>query len=189
MINSKEELDRVLKIESKLYTGHRRILVITETDILFKYVCLLRKAEYYVNTKKAIRGIFAKLRLHRYQCKYGIHIPINTCDEGLSIAHLGPIIINSSAHIGKNARIHVGVNIGDNGNGKVPKIGDNVYIGPGAKIFGDIEIADNVSIGANAVVNKSCGQSNVLLVGVPAVVKTQKNRGIENENNKDISLC
>ena len=38
---------------------------------------------------------------------------------------------------------------------KASRIGNNVYIGPGAIIFGDIEIADNVSIGANATVNKS----------------------------------
>lgn len=41
------------------------------------------------------------------------------------------------------------------GSKKAPKIGDNVYIGPGAVLFGDIEIADNCWIGANAVVNKS----------------------------------
>lgn len=56
--------------------------------------------------------------------------------------------------MGKFCDIHVGVNIGQNINpDDVPIIGDNVWIGPGAKIFGKIIIADGVAIGANSVVN------------------------------------
>ena len=44
--------------------------------------------------------------------------------------------------------------------------------GTGAKIFGNINLGDNVKIGANAVVNKSFG-SNVTLVGIPAKPITQ----------------
>ena len=80
---------------------------------------------------------------------------------------MGPIIINGNAKIGTECRIHVGVNIGANG-GKSPIIGNDVYIGPGAKIFGEIVIADSVKIGANAVVNKSCAQKGATLVGIPA---------------------
>jgi serine O-acetyltransferase len=43
-----------------------------------------------------------------------------------------------------------------------------VWIGPGAKIFGKITIADNVAIGANSVVNKSVAEPNVTVAGVPA---------------------
>lgn len=45
-----------------------------------------------------------------------------------------------------------------------------IYIGPGAKIYGNITIGDNVTIGANAVVNKDFG-SNLLLIGIPAKAK------------------
>ena len=63
---------------------------------------------------------------------------------------------------------------------RAPRIGDNVYIGPGAIIFGGIEIADNVSIGANATVNKSVMESNTVVVGTPAhVVK----RDVQSWNN------
>lgn len=98
---------------------------------------------------------------------YGMHIGVNVCDEGLSIAHVGPIIIHGKSRIGKNLRIHVGVNIGANG-GEPPILGDNIYIGPGAKIFGDIIIASGCRIGANAVVCKNCEEENCTLVGVPA---------------------
>ena len=96
-------------------------------------------------------------------------IPINTIEEGLSIAHYGPIIVNTKTHIGKNCRIHVGVNIGEGGiNAEAPQIGDNCYLGPGAKLFGGIVLGDNVKVGANAVVNKSFPEGNCTLVGVPA---------------------
>lgn len=68
------------------------------------------------------------------------------------------------------------VNIGANGGShKAPKIGDNVYIGPGAVIFGDIEIADGCYVGANAVVNKSFLEPNSVIVGIPAKVVKKDN--------------
>ena len=66
------------------------------------------------------------------------------------------------------------LNIGANqGSLKAPIIGDNVCIGPGAVIFGEITIADGCYIGANAVVNKSFTEPNSVIVGIPAkVIKT-----------------
>ena len=49
-------------------------------------------------------------------------------------------------------------------------MGDNVYIGPGAILFGDIQLANNVTIGANATVNKSFLQENIAIAGTPARV-------------------
>lgn len=66
------------------------------------------------------------------------------------------------------------VNIGANqGSLNAPKIGNDVYIGPGAVRFGDIEIADGCYIGANAVVNKSVLEPNSVIVGIPAKVLKQ----------------
>lgn len=63
----------------------------------------------------------------------------------------------------------------DSPGGGSPIIGDNCDIGVGAKIIGDITIADNVTIAAGAIVNKSCSQSNVVLAGVPAkIIKVTK---------------
>lgn len=66
------------------------------------------------------------------------------------------------------------VNISANqGSLKAPIIGDNVYIGPGAVLFGEITIADGCYIGANAVVNKSFTEPNSVIVGIPAkTIKT-----------------
>jgi serine O-acetyltransferase len=56
----------------------------------------------------------------------------------------------------------------------VPTIGDNCYIGPGAKIFGAIVIGDNTTIGANAVVNSSFPGGNTTIAGIPAKVVADK---------------
>ena len=50
----------------------------------------------------------------------------------------------------------------------MPQIGDNVDIGVGAKIIGDVTIANGIKIGANAVVNKSFNEENITIVGCPA---------------------
>nr|WP_292372222.1 hypothetical protein [Methanosarcina sp. UBA411] len=54
-------------------------------------------------------------------------------------------------------------------------MGNNVYIGPGAKIFGNITIADDIAIGANSVVNKSFYEKGISIAGVPA--KKINNKG------------
>ena len=58
-----------------------------------------------------------------------------------------------------------------------PNIGDNVYIGPGAKIYGQIQIGSNCTIGANAVVTKSFERSGSLIAGVPARLLGQAEDG------------
>jgi serine O-acetyltransferase len=58
---------------------------------------------------------------------------------------------------------------------KAPIIGDNVYIAPGVKIFGDVKIADNCCIGANAVVNKTINEEGVTVAGIPAEKISNKN--------------
>jgi serine O-acetyltransferase len=106
----------------------------------------------------------------------GFTIPLNVFGPGLCIAHRGTIVINKDTTIGENCRIHACTNIGTGRGGiSAPQIGSNVYIGPGAKIFGDITIADNIAIGANSVVNKSFYEKGISIAGVPA--KKINNKG------------
>ena len=58
--------------------------------------------------------------------------------------------------------------------GSVPIIGDNVWIGPGAKLFGKITVGDNTMIGANAVVCKSFSSGNCRIAGNPAKIISNK---------------
>lgn len=142
-------------------------------DDIGDFLIALRYYEFAVNVKKPLSNLFRYFHKYRYvnlSRINGFTIPPNVCGPGLSLAHRGTIVINPYAKIGNNCQINVCVNIGArNGSDTVaPKIGNNVYIGPGAKIFGDIEIADGIAIGANAVVNKSFLEKDITIAGVPA---------------------
>lgn len=163
-------------------------------DYIWKYEILLRKCEYYQNVKhdwisKLIFGLL-RLRRSRIGLLCGFEIPLNVVDQGLCLAHAGTVIISEYAYIGKNCKIHAGVNIGADArkHDAAPNIGNEVYIGPGAKLIGDITIADRIAIGANAVVNKSFIISNVSIGGIPA--KVISNTGTEGIlfDRKDASL-
>ncbi|WP_159023882.1 serine O-acetyltransferase [Formosa sp. L2A11] len=140
---------------------------------IWKFQKTLRKLEYYNNCKnKGLNKIvytYLRFKFKRISLKLGFSIPINVFGPGLAIVHYGTIVINSNTKVGKNCRIHACTNIGASGGSKkAPVLGDNVYIAPGAKIYGDIQIADNIAIGANAVVNKSFIQEGMMIAGNPA---------------------
>lgn len=87
----------------------------------------------------------------------GISIPA-ACriGKGFRIHHFGGIIFHPSVTIGENCTLYQGVTVGDRGgSGGAASIGNNVLIGAGAKIIGEVTIGDDCVIGANAVVTKS----------------------------------
>lgn len=141
---------------------------------IFKFEKTMRKLAYFVNTHKNYKlhlmYYYLKYKYQKLSIKYGFSIPFNCFGKGLSIAHIGTIVINGNVKIGDNCRIHVCTNIGTAAGygGECPQIGNDVYIGPGAKIFGKIKIADGIVIGANAVVNKSFEEKQIAIAGVPA---------------------
>ena len=137
------------------------------------FLFLLRTSEYYRNCKTGVLNNlihkFVKYLKYRQSLKLGFSIPDNVFDLGLQLPHYGTIVVNANAKVGKNCRLHVCTNIGASGGGKdAPKIGDNVYIAPGVKIYGSVEIADNTSIAANAAVSSSFLIPGKLIGGVPA---------------------
>ncbi|MCY1275193.1 Serine acetyltransferase [compost metagenome] len=78
------------------------------------------------------------------------------------------VVIHKNCVIGKNVTISQCVTIGGrSGIPETPKVGDNVYIGAGAVILGNVTISDNAIIGAGAVVINDVGQ-NEIWAGVPA---------------------
>ena len=149
------------------------------SDEVWRFQIALRHREYYNNRKKGIVSKILKAywtyRHHHLSVKLGIQIPPNVCDSGLHVNHWGLLVISPMAKIGKNFDVHQGVNIGINVDPeKAPQIGDNVFCGPGVKIFGDIKIADNIAIAAGSVVTKSFTTPNVTIGGVPAKVINDK---------------
>jgi serine O-acetyltransferase len=137
----------------------------------------LRRVEYIVNCRRgkvwAAYRTFSRWRLREHGIKLGFTITPNIFGPGLSIAHWGTIVVNEHCRIGARCRIHPGTCLGWK-DGKVPQIGDDCYIGPGAKMFGGIILGDGTRVGANAVVTRSFQDGNVTLVGVPARPQGQK---------------
>lgn len=85
------------------------------------------------------------------------------------------VVVHAKAKIGRNCMIGQQVTIGG-GNTRypgVPIIGDNVYIAKGAIVFGGITVGNNVTIGANAVVNKPV-PDNATVAGIPAKILSIK---------------
>lgn len=189
MINSKEDYKEYLRADKKAL--NRKNIMPYFWDYIWKYEIYLRKCEYYKNCKEGIVNrlilkyyIFRKYRLG---VKCGFSIPDNVCGKGLSIAHIGPIIINPKAIVGENCRIHVGANIGASyrNSDECPVLGNNIYIAPGVKIYGKVKIGDNIAIGANAVVNKSFEEQGISIAGVPA--KKISDKGSIKNNTKEWS--
>jgi serine O-acetyltransferase len=141
------------------------------SNIVWRYQRCLRRLEYRQNTSaNGLLLLATRLRHRRLGRLLGFTIPPNVFGPGLSIAHYGTIVVNPGARVGANCRLHVDVNIGTAAgeDSSAPTIGDNCYIGPGAKLFGPIEIGPNTAIGANTVVNQSFPEGNMTLGGVPA---------------------
>lgn len=99
-----------------------------------------------------------------------------TIGPGIILLHTGAIYIHPATKIGANCVIGAQVVIGQSrmNDTRVPTIGDNVFIGAGAKIIGPINVSDNTIIGANAVVLKDTPKYSTM-VGAPAkAVKISK---------------
>lgn len=166
-----EQDKKALGIEALNF--NEKLINIISPNPIWKFQKALRKVEFYLNCKNngfnRIYIYYLKYKLKNISIKLGFSIPPNVFGPGLAIVHYGTIVINSAARIGSNCRLHACVNIGASGGSpKAPQIGDNVYIAPGAKIYGDIKIADNIAIGANAVVGKSFEEKSILIAGNPA---------------------
>ncbi len=99
------------------------------------------------------------------------------------IDHGMGVVIGETAIVGDDVLLYQGVTLGGTGKetGKRhPTLGNNVVVGAGAKILGNITIGDNSYIGANAVVIKNV-PSNSTVVGIPGRITKQEGRKIDME--------
>ncbi|MBI4432846.1 MAG: serine O-acetyltransferase [Candidatus Omnitrophica bacterium] len=103
------------------------------------------------------------------------------------IDHGMGVVIGETSVIGDNVTLFQGVTLGGTGKEKGkrhPTLGDNVVIGTGAKILGNIHIGDNVSVGANAVVLRDV-PANSTVVGVPGRIASRQGRKLPHGINLD----
>lgn len=100
--------------------------------------------------------------------RFGLEIG-GDIDGGLYIAHPAGTVI-SATKIGRNCSVIAAVTIGMRNEHDFPTIGDNVFIGAGARVLGGIHIGDNAKVGANAVVLHDV-PPGATAVGVPAQIR------------------
>lgn len=111
----------------------------------------------------------------------GIEIhPCAAIGQGLFIDHGMGVVIGETSIIGNNVTLFQGATLGGTGKerGKRhPTLGNNVVVGAGAKILGNVKIGDNVQIGANAVVIKDVPPDSTV-VGVPGRIIKREGKKI-----------
>lgn len=142
-------------------------------DEIWKFEILLRKVEFDLNCRRGaagkLIGKWHKMRFHRLSVRLGFTIPPNVFGPGLSIPHYGTIVVHGNVRAGKNCRLQEGVTIGaTNGSHEAAVIGDNCYFGSGAKVIGAVRVADDVAVGANAVVTRDIAEPGTTWAGSPA---------------------
>lgn len=146
---------------------------------VYKYVFWMRTCRY-ARTHPLLRYSLypvARAMLYHFRHKFGIDIPfITEIGPGFYIGHFSCIFVNERCVIGRNCNISQGVTIGTSNRGERagnPVIGDNVYLGPGAKVIGAIRVGNHAAIGANSVVTHDV-PDHAVVVGVPGRVISNK---------------
>jgi serine O-acetyltransferase len=163
---------RSRRVESPLRADLRRRYAMTSGSTLKRVlacarapgvhaVLVLRFGQWSRRRPKALRLLLDPIYVildFFVQALWGIEIPRTAkVGPGLYIGHYGGITVSSIAVIGRDCNLSQGITIGVSGGGTkrgAPTIGDNVYIAPGARLFGKITIGNNVKVGANAVIHK-----------------------------------
>jgi serine O-acetyltransferase len=176
-------------------TGFRDFVQIVQSDLerhveardlsafmarMFKepaFVCSFwLRAVVWLRSERSALGLLmplAGLIKQHVERKYGVSVPASArIGPGLYVVHVGGIAVSPACTIGRNCTILPGVILGEVNRGArtgSPTIGDDVYIGAGAKVLGGVVVGSNVAIGANAVVTKDV-PDNAVVAGVPATI-------------------
>ncbi len=161
----KKEINTILKNDPSI---HSIIEVFLYPSFKVK---LYYKISHFLYKRK--RFLIARIISEKAKRKTGIEIhPGATIGKNLFIDHGMGVVIGETCVIGDNVKLFHGVTLGGTGKEKGkrhPTIGNNVFIGSGAKILGNITIGNNVKIGANSVILESI-PDNVTVVGIPGKI-------------------
>lgn len=127
-------------------------------------------------SSKGILSAYYAFRAKQIQKKLGGSIPIKSAISYFRTPHsFSGIFISSKSSIGKDCTIYQQVVIGSNnekdskGYG-APVIGNNVLIGAGAKIIGNVMIGNNVKIGANCCVVTDIPDNATVVMEKPRII-------------------
>lgn len=115
--------------------------------------------------------LFMQERLYKIGKETNLDIGLHSCGDGVKIWHTaGGVVINENARIGRNLTLHGCNCIGNDGihPAIAPRIGNNVHLGFGASVIGDVTLADNIWVAAGAVVVTSFNEPGIVIGGIPA---------------------
>jgi len=122
--------------------------------------------------------LLPRLVSHTNRFFTGIEIhPGAKIGDGLCIDHGMGIVIGETSEIGDNVTLYQGVTLGGASHQRAkrhPTLGNNVVVGVGAQLIGNITIGDNAKVGAGSVVITSV-PANATVVGVPGRVVALRN--------------
>lgn len=149
------------------------LTVLFARDVIERFLFWLRLCESVVLLAEKRRGRFylvvlrkvVSWRFRSLSLKLGFSIPPFVFGPGLRIPHYGTIVVNSNARIGSCCVLHTSSCIAGN---EKKIIGSGFYLSTGAVVAGMVELGDDVTVGANSFVGRSCPTSNCLLIGSPA---------------------
>lgn len=162
-----------MKVLKYLFLFNPRLLV----RLLFGNIWNLKKK---IASSVNLRG-WKSVLYNAYWESYGSFVGLGAKFEDVPIFPHDPIgvFISNSAHIGRKCVIFQQVTIGSNmikGSKKkgAPTLEDNVYIGCGAKIIGNVHVGKNARIGANAVVVKDVPANSVTVIrGLETIIRDE----------------
>lgn len=187
MITSRLCLKQVLAYERRQYysymfpTRARRIMGWLKHEpimSIWRWQKASRNSDYYHYKSQNGGNILEKLaylywvtKKNRIGEKLGIELCTAEIGKGLFIYHFGGGVVANGTW-GENVHLHGNNCIGNGGPGKhiPPTLGNNVLVGVGAKIIGNVHIADNVKIAAGAVVVKDINEPGCTVAGIPATI-------------------
>ncbi len=180
MIRCKKDLKEYLSCEKELYFGGEKtslpvsFLLRSKTYRIWQYLKTLRYAEYHKNIDSPWHKImYVWLRRRKYILghRLGFEIPENCVGKGLMIYHISPIVINEDARMGEYCYIAGNFCMGNTGPDTAsPILGNGIQIGWGSCVIGDVKVANDVVIGAGAVLTRSIEEPGAKVAGVPAKI-------------------
>lgn len=143
------------------------------------------------NDSKGIAHLYYTYRYYSKLEKVNSEIPLSAYFESTPVFPHGikGIFVSSGAKIGRNCVIFQQVTIGSNtikdsqGFG-APCIGNNVFIGAGAKIVGGVHIGNNVRIGANCIVVCDIPENCTVVLEKPRIIQHNDSLKLDNSFSK-----